>query len=187
MATVLAPTGGIRQAACSNQEPVTGRYKRNCLEKMATGIRSGAQFVHTRWKRSPEFALYVFFGGLNFVLSYAIYVVCLGLMGYRMAYTVTSGCGVLISYFFNAQFVFKQRLRLTTALQFIVVYFVQYLVGLSLLYALVEMAHVSKLISPILILFVIVPINYALNRRVIKGRAKNPANMGSNPFTSRSK
>lgn len=119
---------------------------------------------------SQEFGRYVFFGGLNTVLTYVIYLVCLRFITYRMAYTVTFACGICISYFFNAQFVFKKELRITKALQFFIVYLVQYFVGLGLLYMLVEMIHLSKLVAPLLLVFLIVPTNYGLNRRVLKGR-----------------
>ena len=121
------------------------------------------------FKRPPEFARYVFFGGVNTVLTYLIYLVCLRFMTYRMAYTVTFGCGILISYFFNAQFVFKKELRMTKALQFFFVYLAQYFVGLGLLFLLVEVAHLSKVFAPLLLIILIVPTNYGLNRRVLKG------------------
>ncbi|HEX7517104.1 MAG TPA: GtrA family protein [Chthoniobacterales bacterium] len=121
------------------------------------------------WKRWHEFGRYVFFGGLNTVLTYVIYLVCLRFMTYRIAYTVSFVCGILISYFFNAQFVFKKELRMTKALQFSLVYLVQYFVGLGLLFILVEVAHLSKVFAPVLLVFLIVPTNYGLNRRVIKG------------------
>lgn len=123
------------------------------------------------WKRSHEFGRYVFFGSLNTVLTYVIYLVGLRFMTYRMAYTVTFLCGILISYFLNALYVFKKDLRMTKAFQFSAVYLVQYLVGLSLLFILVEVAHVSKVFAPVLLVFLIVPSNYWLNRRIIKGGA----------------
>jgi Predicted membrane protein len=120
-------------------------------------------------KRRHEFGRYVFFGGVNTVLTYLIYLVCLRFISYRAAYSVTFGCGIIISYFFNAQFVFKKELRMTKALQFCFVYLMQYFVGLGLLSILVEVVHLSKLIAPVLLIFLIVPTNYALNRRVLKG------------------
>jgi putative flippase GtrA len=125
--------------------------------------------LQARWKGSHEFGRYVFFGGLNTVLTYLIYLVCLRFMTYRMAYTVTFISGILISYFFNAQFVFKKELRVTKALQFFFVYLAQYFVGLGLLHILVEIAHVDKVFAPILIVFLIVPTNYWSNRLVFKG------------------
>jgi putative flippase GtrA len=122
------------------------------------------------FKRPPEFARYVFFGCVNTVLTYLIYLVCLRFMTYRAAYTVTFVCGIFISYFFNTQFVFKKELRMMKALQFGFIYLMQYFVGLGLLSILVEVVHLSKLVAPVLLIFLIVPTNYWLNRRILKGR-----------------
>jgi putative flippase GtrA len=126
--------------------------------------------LHTWWSRSPEFGRYLFFGGLKKVLTYIIYLAGLRLMNYRPAYTVSFILGILLSYLFNAQFVFKKKLRVAKALQFFVVYLAQYFVGLGLLFILVEIARVSKVLAPILLLFLIVPTNYGLNRCVFKGK-----------------
>lgn len=119
------------------------------------------------WKRWHEFGRYVFFGGLNTILTYVIYLGCLYFMAYRMAYTVSFVCGIFISYCFNAQFVFKKELRITKALHFALVYLAQYFVGLGLLFILVEVVHVSKWFAPILLIFLIVPANFWLNRRLL--------------------
>ena len=143
--------------------------KQNFLRKSLPRSRL-PHSVHTSWLRWHEFVRYVISGCFNTVFTYAVYVICLRVVEYRVAYTITSACGVLMSYCLNAQFVFKKQLRLLTAFRFVLVYFVQYLVGLSLLYGLVELFGMSKLVAPILILFVVVPSNYMLNWWVIKGR-----------------
>jgi putative flippase GtrA len=117
-----------------------------------------------------EFGRYLFFGGLNTVITYFIYLAGLRVMPYRPAYTVSFVLGIFISYCFNAQFVFKKSLRISKALLFALVYLGQYVLGVSLLFVLVEIAHVSKLLAPALLILLIVPTNYVLNRRVIKGK-----------------
>jgi len=77
--------------------------------------------------------------------------------------------GVFISYYLNARFVFREKRRLSKALQFPIVYLAQYLIGLGLLYLLVEVAHVSKFFAPIMIVVITVPCTYFLSRYVIKG------------------
>jgi putative flippase GtrA len=120
-------------------------------------------------RHANEFGRYLFFGGLNTALTYAIYLACLYLMAYRMAYTASFVSGILISYFFNAQFVFRKGLRVTKALQFALVYLAQYFVGLGLLFILVEVAHLNKLFAPVLLIALIVPTNFWLSRRVLTG------------------
>ena len=91
---------------------------------------------------------------------------------YPIAYTIFYIVGVFISYYLNARFVFREKRRLSKALQFPIVYLAQYLIGLGLLYLLIEVAHLSKFLAPIIIVLVTVPCTYVLSRCVIKGSSK---------------
>lgn len=116
--------------------------------------------------------MFVFLGAVNTVLSYGIYLLLVLVVAYPAAYTLSYPPGILISYYLNARFVFREKLRLAKALQYPVVYLVQYLLGLGLLYLLVEVVHLSKFIAPILIVLITVPCTYVLSRYVIKGRSR---------------
>ncbi len=118
---------------------------------------------------SREFIRFIFFGGVNSLLTYAIYAFFLFFVAYAVAYTLSYVLGIFISYFLNARFVFNEKARLTKALQFPLVYLVQYLLGVALLYILVEIFSFSKLLAPILIVVFTVPITYLLSRFIIKG------------------
>jgi putative flippase GtrA len=120
-----------------------------------------------RWR---EFILFVFFGGVNTALTYGIYLVFVWHFAYAAAYTVSYVFGVFISYYLNARFVFREKLRVSKALQYPIVYVAQYLIGLGLLYLLIEVARLNKLIAPIAVVCVTVPCTYLLSRYVIKGR-----------------
>ena len=131
-----------------------------------------AQRLSGWWAWRREFALFVFFGAVNTGLSYGIYLLLVLFVAYPTAYTLSYPLGILISYYLNARFVFREKLRLSKALQYPVVYLVQYLLGLGLLYLLVEVAHLSKFIAPILIVLITVPFTYVLSRYVIKGGSR---------------
>ena len=119
-----------------------------------------------------EFAAFVFFGAVRTVLGYGMYLFLVLFFTYGTAYTLSYIVGVFISYYLNARFVFREKLRLSRALQFPIVYLVQYLIGLGLLYLLIEVAHVSKFLAPIVVIIVTVPCTYLLSRYAIKGRPK---------------
>ena len=121
---------------------------------------------NTRTKR--EFARFVAFGTVNTFSSYLIYLLLLLLVSYPIAYTLSFACGIFLSYCLNAYFVFGEKLRLSRALQYPLVYLVQYLVGLALLYLLVEVAQISKLAAPFVVVVLTVPITYKLSRYIIK-------------------
>ena len=67
-----------------------------------------------------------------------------------------------------AKFVFQERLGIGRALQCPIVYLVQYLLGLSLLFLLVEVVHLPEIVSPLLVIVVTVPITFLLSRYLIR-------------------
>src|SRR6266487_5122564 len=94
---------------------------------------------------------------------------CLSLTRQRIPYLTPL---VFISYYLNARFVFREKLRLSKAMQYPIVYLAQYLIGLGSLYLLIEVAHLSKFFAPIVIVVITVPCTYLLSRYVIKGRSR---------------
>lgn len=119
---------------------------------------------------NPEFNKFIFFGVANTVLGYVIYVILVFFLAYPVAYTIAYVSGIFISYYLNSRFVFKREMRLTKAMQYPVVYIVQYVLGISLLYLLVELCRINKVIAPVLIIIVTVPVTFLLSRFIIKGR-----------------
>lgn len=119
-----------------------------------------------------EFATFVFFGAVRTALGYGMYLVLVLFIAYPAAYTVSYASGIFISYYLNARFVFKEKLRLSKAMQYPIVYLAQYLIGLGSLYLLIEVAHLSKFVAPIVIIAITVPCTYLLSRYVIKGRSR---------------
>jgi putative flippase GtrA len=121
------------------------------------------------WSQRREFFRFILVGLVNLVLTYALYL-ALGLfLPYPAAYTISYACGILISYLLNARFVFKSPIRISKAAQYPIVYLAQYLLGMALLYLLVELAHVSSRIAPLVIPALTVPATYLLSRYLIRG------------------
>lgn len=112
---------------------------------------------------------FVFFGAVNTLLTYILYALLLRLLPYQAAYTVSYALGIFISYFLNARYVFREKMRLSRALQYPVVYIVQYLLSIAMLYLLVEVFHIPTLIAPALIVIATVPITFLLSRFIIRG------------------
>lgn len=117
-----------------------------------------------------EFFKFIFFGGINTVLSYAIYVVLLLFLIYPVAYSLAYFLGIFISYYLNSRFVFKRDVRLVKAFQYPLVYLVQYLLGVSLLSVLIEIFSLNKFIAPALVIMITIPVTFFLSRFIIKGR-----------------
>lgn len=128
--------------------------------------------IGASWTSRREFAAFLFFGGLNTVLTYGLYLLLLLAVNYPAAYSASYIAGIFISYILNTRFVFRERLRLSKALQYPAVYLIQYLVGLGLLYLMVEIIHVSKVVAPLAVVLLTVPCTFVMSRYVIKGRGR---------------
>lgn len=117
-----------------------------------------------------EFNRFIFWGGVNTLLGYLVYAFLLLFLQYLVSYTITYVLGIFISYYLNSKFVFKREVELRKAMQYPLVYLVQYLLGAISLYLLVRVLMVNKLLAPGLIILLTIPVTYFLGRRVIGGR-----------------
>jgi putative flippase GtrA len=125
-----------------------------------------------------EFLLFLLCGGVNTGASYLVYVLGLRVLPYTVAYTVAYAAGIFLSYCLNAKVVFRRRLRLTAALKYPIVYLAQYVVGIALLYALIEFAGVSQLIAPVLVVVLTIPLTFHLSRYIINQPGRSDADVG---------
>jgi putative flippase GtrA len=125
-----------------------------------------------RYRRVREFITFAFFGAINTAVTYGVYVLCVRVIPYNAAYTISYAFGIVLSYWLNARFVFGERLRISRALQYPIVYAVQYLVGLAVLYVAVEVAGLNKYVAPLLVVVLTLPVTYVLSRYVIKRPAR---------------
>jgi putative flippase GtrA len=116
-----------------------------------------------------EFCKFIFFGAVNTVLSYAIYVIFQLFLIYPVAYSLAYILGIFISYYLNSRFVFKREFSLIKAFQYPMVYLLQYLLGVSLLFVLIEIFSLNKFIAPALVIVFTIPVTFSLSRFIIKG------------------
>ncbi len=116
-----------------------------------------------------EFARFVFFGGVNTVLTYILNVLLLQVMVYTLAFTTQYVVGIGLSYVLNSLFVFRRPLEWRKALEFPLVYVVQYVFGIVLLYFLVELFHIDEVIAPAIVIVLSLPVTFLLSRTIIRG------------------
>jgi len=119
-----------------------------------------------------EFIRFVFFGGVNTLLGYFIYVILLIFLSYKVSFTIAYVSSIFISYYLNSKFVFNRQVSLKKALMYPSVYLIQYLTCMLLLHIFVEILNLSKFIAPILVVLLTVPVTYFLSRSIIKGLAR---------------
>jgi putative flippase GtrA len=119
-----------------------------------------------------EFYRFIFWGGVNTLSGYVIYAFLLLVLPYLLSYTVAFIISIYLSYFLNSKFVFNQELRLSKAIKYPLVYLAQYVIGTISLYLLVEILRVNKLIAPVFVVVLTIPITYYLSRRIVRGKTE---------------
>jgi putative flippase GtrA len=117
-----------------------------------------------------EFSRFIFWGGVNTLCGYLVYALLLLFLQYLVAYTITYALGILVSYYLNSRFVFRREVGWRKAVQYPLVYLVQYLLGTGSLYLLVRVLRVNKLLAPVIVILLTVPLTYLMGRRIIRGR-----------------
>lgn len=110
---------------------------------------------------------FVVAGGLNTLLTYAIYLACLQIVAYQAAYTVSYLAGIVIAFFFYSRYVFRTEATVGKALQFPAVYVVQYLLGLGMLYLVVTWLGIPAWLGPVFVIAVTLPATYLFSRVIL--------------------
>lgn len=134
----------------------------------ATKSRVSAVFGAAQRLIRRESFLFLVVGGINTLLNYVFYLVCLLFFSYTVSFTISYVTGLVMAYCLNSLFVFKERMRLSSFLRYPIVYVVQYLIGITLLYLIVEILHISPLVAPWIIIIVTIPVTFRLSRYIIR-------------------
>ncbi|MEK3865997.1 MULTISPECIES: GtrA family protein [Paenibacillus] len=119
---------------------------------------------------NKQFLKFVISGGINTLFTYLVYLLLLQVLSYSMSYTISYISGIFLSYYLNTIFVFKEKVTFRKFLKFPVVYLVQYLINLLMLFVLVEYLNLSKQIVPLIVIVVTIPITYTLSKLIIKSK-----------------
>lgn len=117
-----------------------------------------------------EFLRFALIGGVNSAATYLLYLMLLLVLPYMAAYTISYAMGILISYLLNSLFVFRTPLMLKKAVQFPLIYFIQYTFGAVALFILVEVLTLDAKFAPLAVLAISLPVSFGLTRFVLKGR-----------------
>lgn len=119
---------------------------------------------------NKEFFKFVISGGINTAATYIVYLLLIVFLNYSLSYSVSYIIGVLLSYYLNSVFVFKESISLRKFFKFPMVYLVQYLINLLMLHLLVEYLNLSVQIVPLIVIVITIPITYLLSKIIIKSK-----------------
>lgn len=117
-----------------------------------------------------QFVRFLLVGATNTLFSYLLYLLLLTFLGYLPAYSVAYCAGIVLSYFLNVHFVFKERVSLTSFLKFPAVYVIQYTLGALILWLLVDRAGIAPSMAMIGVIVVTIPVTFLASRFVLTKR-----------------
>jgi putative flippase GtrA len=112
-----------------------------------------------------QFARFLLVGGANTAASYAVYLLLLLVVDYRIAYTVAFVAGLIGGYLMHARFVFDAAPGMRSVAAYLATYAVMYLVSLLVLYLAVTRMGIPKPLGMLASLAVTVPMSFLLLRR----------------------
>jgi putative flippase GtrA len=116
------------------------------------------------------FTRFLIAGSLNTGLTYLLYLGFLLLLPYVWAYTFTYVVGIVLGYALNARWVFRKSLNLHTATVFPLSYGFNYVLGVAVLWFLVEVFQLPKEIAPLVVVAISVPVMYIFTRTIFLGK-----------------
>lgn len=106
-------------------------------------------------------------GIINTIFAYIIFVILLQFLNYNISYTTSFIATIVLSYFLNTKYVFKQKTSLSKFIKFPLVYIVQYLFGIVVLNILNIHFNISNYINMLIITIVSVPLTFILSKKII--------------------
>lgn len=120
-----------------------------------------------RAKRIFSFALC---GGINTAATMLLYLGLVRLLNYQLAYLIAYAGGIALAYVMNLRIVFKEQSSMGKMMQYPLIYLAQYLLGAMLLYVLVDVIALSRTWAPLLVILLLMPVSYYLNKKILSGR-----------------
>lgn len=109
----------------------------------------------------------MFWGGFNAASTYALYLLLASFIHYQLAYLVTYVAGIGLAYLVNLRMVFRSRSSGRKMALYPLIYVFQYFLGAALLFIFVDLLHVSSKLAPLLVIGMLFPLSYCLNKKLL--------------------
>ena len=115
-----------------------------------------------------EFMRFLVSGAANTALTYLVYLGLLQVTGYQVAYFIAYACGILLSYYLNLRFVFRAEGSRSKLAMYPLVYAVQYLLGMAILWVAVEQLGLPPWLAVVCPIVLSIPVTFTLSRLILK-------------------
>lgn len=106
-------------------------------------------------------------GGLNTLFSYVLYWLLLPSMPYAWAFTLSYALAIVSGFAINTWFVFRTTWSWRRLAAFPLVHLVNYLASMLIVWCAISLLSVPVQAAPVLATVVILPLNFALTRKLI--------------------
>lgn len=122
------------------------------------------------WITMEQFIKFACVGCSNAVILLAVYYIIIFIFGesaYLLGQTLGYVAGIVNSYFWNSRIVFHADAAAKPRGAFIrmcMCYGITYIIQIGILYAGVELLHISEMIVPVVAILITTPVNFLLNR-----------------------
>ena len=114
-----------------------------------------------------QFTRFIVSGAINTGITYGLYLALLSLLDYLAAYSAAYVAGILLSYWLNSVFVFRQPMNWRGLARFPLVYVFQYALTAMLLWLLVDTIGIGERIALLAAIAVTVPATFLAARLAI--------------------
>ena len=106
-------------------------------------------------------------GLVNTIFAYIIFIILLQFLNYNISYTISFISTIVLSYFLNSKYVFKQKASISKFIKFPFVYVGQYLFGIIVLNILNIYFQTSNYINMLIVTMLSIPLTYILSKKII--------------------
>lgn len=107
-------------------------------------------------------------GGINTLISYALYFLISAFFVYPIAYSITYMFGIIFSYYISSKFVFQVKMSVSKFFMFPLVYAFQYAWGMAVLALLASKFGVDDRIAMLIVIVTSLPLTYVISRWVLR-------------------
>ncbi|HDS1791524.1 GtrA-like protein [compost metagenome] len=117
-----------------------------------------------------DIARFLMSGGFNTALTYGMYLGLLTFLSYQLSYTLSYVAGIVLAYLLNRFFVFKSHQGVKSAVMLPLIYLVQYLLSVLILWVWVERFQLDSRLAPLVAIVLTLPVTFLLSRFAFKKR-----------------
>ncbi|EIL98452.1 GtrA family protein [Rhodanobacter thiooxydans] len=121
---------------------------------------------------SAEALRFLLGGGVNTLLSYAIYWLLLPWLSYPVAYTISYAAAIFTGFAISTWFVFRAPWSWHKLAAFPLVQLFNYLLGLGTVTVCVRYLGIDAKIAPVLATVIVLPANFLLTRSLMRLRVQ---------------